>query len=247
MGKRRIVYGRRGQEKLVYCRVSKRSTTLAEGREDFTEKREGGSEGRRGGRHGSREGEEDGVVGREQGRQGVEEIAVETAETGQLDRRKRVSEDLLGLVPESAVCDLFYSVDQRRRRDIGMGDHGQQGLARRNHSCRVIDQEMEEIGLLHVAYVITAMDSPDPPRRGGNPVVAFIIGLAIILLASILNAAGLNLTKLDHVRSSAIPKQVRKKDYLRPLWLLGMLLYMQVFLLLSSLHSFLPSAASHSS
>jgi magnesium transporter len=38
------------------------------------------------------------------------------------------------------------------------------------------------------------------PGSHGNPVVAFIIGLAIILLASILNAAGLNLTKLDHVR-----------------------------------------------
>jgi|HubBroStandDraft_3_1064219.scaffolds.fasta_scaffold764430_1 hypothetical protein len=37
------------------------------------------------------------------------------------------------------------------------------------------------------------------PARDANPVVAFIIGLAIILLASILNAAGLNLTKLDHV------------------------------------------------
>jgi magnesium transporter len=37
------------------------------------------------------------------------------------------------------------------------------------------------------------------PAHHANPVVAFIIGLAIILLASILNAAGLNLTKLDHV------------------------------------------------
>ena len=37
--------------------------------------------------------------------------------------------------------------------------------------------------------------------RHANPVAGFIIGLAIILLASILNAAGLNLTKLDHVRS----------------------------------------------
>jgi len=42
-------------------------------------------------------------------------------------------------------------------------------------------------------------DTPQPPHHG-NPVVAFIIGLAIILLASVLNAAGLNLTKLDHVR-----------------------------------------------
>jgi amino acid transporter len=40
----------------------------------------------------------------------------------------------------------------------------------------------------------------DPvPAHNVNPIVAFIIGLAIILLASILNAAGLNLTKLDHV------------------------------------------------
>ncbi|EGN99783.1 hypothetical protein SERLA73DRAFT_179994 [Serpula lacrymans var. lacrymans S7.3] len=63
------------------------------------------------------------------------------------------------------------------------------------------------------------------PAHHGSPVVAFIIGLAIILLASILNAAGLNLTKLDHVRTSAIPKASRRRDWLRPLWLLGMLLY----------------------
>lgn len=36
--------------------------------------------------------------------------------------------------------------------------------------------------------------------RHGKPVIAFIIGLSIITLASVLNAAGLNLTKLDHVR-----------------------------------------------
>ncbi|KAG0706124.1 hypothetical protein DFH29DRAFT_903765 [Suillus ampliporus] len=58
-----------------------------------------------------------------------------------------------------------------------------------------------------------------------SPVVAFIIGLAIILLASILNAAGLNITKLDHVRTSTIPKSARRRDWLRPLWLLGMVLY----------------------
>jgi hypothetical protein len=43
---------------------------------------------------------------------------------------------------------------------------------------------------------------PVPSEHGvrhGNPVVAFIIGLSIIILASVLNAAGLNLTKLDHV------------------------------------------------
>lgn len=48
-------------------------------------------------------------------------------------------------------------------------------------------------------------DSSDPstdpvPAHHASPVVAFMIGLVIITLASILNAAGLNLTKLDHVR-----------------------------------------------
>jgi len=66
----------------------------------------------------------------------------------------------------------------------------------------------------------------DPvPAHHANAVVAFIIGLAIVILASILNAAGLNLTKLDHVRTNAIPKASRRRDWLRPLWLLGMLLY----------------------
>jgi hypothetical protein len=74
------------------------------------------------------------------------------------------------------------------------------------------------------------MDAPpEPPPNPLNPVVAFIIGLCIILLASILNAAGLNLTKLDHVRSSVVPKSDRKKDWMRPLWLLGMFLYMSVY------------------
>lgn len=65
----------------------------------------------------------------------------------------------------------------------------------------------------------------DVPAHHASPVVAFIIGLGIVTLASIMNAAGLNLTKLDHVRTSAIPKAARRKDWLRPLWLLGMILY----------------------
>ncbi|CAK5281566.1 unnamed protein product [Mycena citricolor] len=68
-------------------------------------------------------------------------------------------------------------------------------------------------------------DVPPKHVRHTSPVIAFIIGLSIILLASILNAAGLNLTKLDHVRMSALPKSSRPKDWKRPLWLLGMLLY----------------------
>ena len=48
--------------------------------------------------------------------------------------------------------------------------------------------------------VIVPVPIPIPvPVRHGRPVVAFIIGLSIIILASVLNAAGLNLTKLDHV------------------------------------------------
>ncbi|OCB88473.1 hypothetical protein A7U60_g4381 [Sanghuangporus baumii] len=66
-------------------------------------------------------------------------------------------------------------------------------------------------------------DSPGTP--GGSPAVALIIGVSIVLLASILNAGGLNLTKLDHVRTSAMPKASRRKEWLRPLWLLGMILY----------------------
>ncbi|KAI8975861.1 hypothetical protein BD414DRAFT_517344 [Trametes punicea] len=73
------------------------------------------------------------------------------------------------------------------------------------------------------------LDDPVPAHHA-SPVVAFIIGLAIVTLASILNAAGLNLTKLDHVRTSAVPKSARRREYLRPLWLLGMLLYITLAL-----------------
>lgn len=58
-----------------------------------------------------------------------------------------------------------------------------------------------------------ASTAPDPvPVRHTNPVVAFIIGLSIILLASILNAAGLNLTKLDHVCCIALPNMTPNSD-----------------------------------
>ncbi|KAJ7217977.1 hypothetical protein GGX14DRAFT_598966 [Mycena pura] len=71
----------------------------------------------------------------------------------------------------------------------------------------------------------TASTSANGHARHASPVLAFIIGLSIILLASILNAAGLNLTKLDHVRTSTIPKASRPREWARPLWLLGMILY----------------------
>ncbi|KAG6820249.1 hypothetical protein H0H93_003413 [Arthromyces matolae] len=50
-----------------------------------------------------------------------------------------------------------------------------------------------------------------------NSVVAFIIGLAIILLASILNAAGLNLTKLDHLLGSTLALEYMRAEYVAPL------------------------------
>lgn len=93
------------------------------------------------------------MVGREQRRQGVQQIVVETTKAGELHRRKRVSQDLLSVVPEGAVGDLLDSVDKRRR--LWTGHHGEQGLARGNDSCRVIHQQMQEVRLIHVDYVIT--------------------------------------------------------------------------------------------
>lgn len=49
----------------------------------------------------------------------------------------------------------------------------------------------------------------------------FIIGLAICVGASVANAAGVNLTKLDHVRN----EKSGRSPWLRPLWLAGMGLY----------------------
>lgn len=51
----------------------------------------------------------------------------------------------------------------------------------------------------------------------------FFIGLLITLAASLANALGLNLTKLDHIREEN--KLVKSRDWTRPLWLLGLGLY----------------------
>ncbi|KIM26985.1 hypothetical protein M408DRAFT_176121 [Serendipita vermifera MAFF 305830] len=68
-----------------------------------------------------------------------------------------------------------------------------------------------------------------------NPIVSFIIGFGIILAASIMNAGGLNLVKLDMVRTMALPKAQRRRDFLRPLWLIGMILYIASQLIGSTL------------
>ncbi|KZT54231.1 hypothetical protein CALCODRAFT_439009 [Calocera cornea HHB12733] len=68
-----------------------------------------------------------------------------------------------------------------------------------------------------------------------NPAVAFLIGALIILAASAMNAAGLNITKMDHVKTHAQPKHARRSQLLRPLWILGMSLYILSQLLGSTL------------
>ncbi|WWC89967.1 uncharacterized protein L201_004896 [Kwoniella dendrophila CBS 6074] len=62
----------------------------------------------------------------------------------------------------------------------------------------------------------------------GSYVLNTLIGLLIVLVASLFNALGLNLTKLDHVRQQGIPKRQRKKEWMRILWLSGMGMYITV-------------------
>ncbi|TXT12631.1 uncharacterized protein COLE_03041 [Cutaneotrichosporon oleaginosum] len=74
------------------------------------------------------------------------------------------------------------------------------------------------------------MDGSDvtPAPDGGSYFLNTLLGLLIVLLASVLNALGLNLTKLDHQKQQAIPKRQRSKEYMRPLWLAGMGIYMSL-------------------
>ncbi|CAG8691276.1 16115_t:CDS:2 [Funneliformis mosseae] len=53
----------------------------------------------------------------------------------------------------------------------------------------------------------------------------FFIGFVVSILASIMYAAGLNLLKADHVKNSALPKEKQRVDCSRPLWHLGLYLY----------------------
>ncbi|GAA5832415.1 hypothetical protein JCM11251_006447 [Rhodosporidiobolus azoricus] len=70
----------------------------------------------------------------------------------------------------------------------------------------------------------------------------FVIGLLITIGASLANALGLNITKLDFVRQEAIPVSQRRPDFLRPYWLLGLLLYIASQVLGSTLAlNFLPA------
>ncbi|KAG0204618.1 hypothetical protein BGX33_008379 [Mortierella sp. NVP41] len=53
----------------------------------------------------------------------------------------------------------------------------------------------------------------------------FVIGFAVSLIASVMNAAGLNLLKLDHVRNSAQPQERQRNECGRPMWHIGLYLY----------------------
>ncbi|KAG9062004.1 hypothetical protein KI688_006724 [Linnemannia hyalina] len=53
----------------------------------------------------------------------------------------------------------------------------------------------------------------------------FVIGFAVSLIASVMNAAGLNLLKLDHVRNSALPTERQRNECGRPMWHIGLYLY----------------------
>ncbi|KAK3810042.1 MAG: hypothetical protein J3Q66DRAFT_351955 [Benniella sp.] len=59
----------------------------------------------------------------------------------------------------------------------------------------------------------------------GSALLDFLIGFAVSLIASVMNAAGLNLLKLDHVRNSSLPVERQRNECGRPLWHIGLYLY----------------------
>ncbi|KAI8598727.1 hypothetical protein EDD21DRAFT_308994, partial [Dissophora ornata] len=63
------------------------------------------------------------------------------------------------------------------------------------------------------------------PAVTGSPLLDTLIGLIVSLIASIMNAAGLNLLKLDHVRNSVCSQERQRHECGRPLWHVGLYLY----------------------
>ena len=53
----------------------------------------------------------------------------------------------------------------------------------------------------------------------------FLIGFLVSVAASIMNAAGLNLLKLDHVKNLHRPSSLQRNECGRPLWHIGLYLY----------------------
>ena len=59
----------------------------------------------------------------------------------------------------------------------------------------------------------------------GNIWLDFVVGFVVSLIGSIMNAAGLNLLKLDHVRNSARSQARQRHECGRPMWHVGLYLY----------------------
>ncbi|KAF9902150.1 hypothetical protein EC991_005230 [Linnemannia zychae] len=59
----------------------------------------------------------------------------------------------------------------------------------------------------------------------GSSWLDFVIGFVVSLIASVMNAAGLNLLKLDHVRNSARAHERQRHECGRPMWHVGLYLY----------------------
>lgn len=71
--------------------------------------------------------------------------------------------------------------------------------------------------------VLTILAFPTLTRQ--NSAIDFVIGLFITLGASLINALGLNITKLDYTRQDLLPASQRKPDYTRLFWWIGLILY----------------------
>ncbi|CAG8587733.1 3102_t:CDS:2, partial [Paraglomus occultum] len=55
--------------------------------------------------------------------------------------------------------------------------------------------------------------------------LSFIVGILVSVIASIMNAAGLNLLNLDHIKNSEQPAERQRNECGRPLWHVGLYLY----------------------
>lgn len=56
-------------------------------------------------------------------------------------------------------------------------------------------------------------------------VVRFVIGIFVSLAASFMDALGLNILKLDHVKEAKREEEQQRGDCGRPLWHLGLYTY----------------------
>ncbi|KAI1297549.1 hypothetical protein EDD11_007094 [Mortierella claussenii] len=59
----------------------------------------------------------------------------------------------------------------------------------------------------------------------GSSFLNFVIGFTVSLVASVMDAAGLNVLKLDHVRNSAKGQHRQRHECGRPMWHVGLYLY----------------------